>query len=185
MSAQQRGAALIGAGSHGAISSGEPLNGTPLNGSALDGLVCFALYSSMQATLQLYRDLLAPWGLTYQQFLVLMVLWERGESAPSIIADALTLDRSTISGLLGRMERDGLLTRSREPGNQRAVVVALTERGDELRHSLKDVLACVAGAMSIDLEGAQALIGSLRKVRDAVNTASREEIAAAQSVATN
>jgi len=147
--------------------------------TALDGLVCFALYSSMQATLQLYRDLLAPWGLTYQQFLVLMVLWERGESAPSTIADALMLDRSTISGLLNRMERDGLLVRTREHGNQRAVVVTLTAHGNELRHGLKDVLTCVASTMNLDLDGAQALINSLRKVRTAVSNADRTEIAAA------
>lgn len=135
---------------------------------SLDSAVCFSLYSSLQATLQLYRDLLAPWGLTYQQLLVLVVLWEQGSVTPSELAQALHLDRSTVSGLLKRMERDGLLVRERHADNQRSVHVALTEYASGLRNELADIFTCVAEAMKLSEHDAYDLVTALHALRSAV-----------------
>lgn len=149
--------------------------------SPLDSAVCFSLYSSLQATLQLYRDLLAPWGLTYQQLLVLVVLWEQGSVTPSDLAQSLHLDRSTISGLLKRMERDGLITRNRDIDNQRAVHVDLTERGEELRAELADIFVCVGQAMNLSEHDATELVTALHALRTAVQTPATQPSALGQT----
>ena len=89
--------------------------------------MCFAVYSAAQATVQLYRDLLAPWGVTYQQLLVLGILWRDESTSPGRIADELHLDASTITGLVNRLEAAGLVIRSRPAGDRRTVMVTGTE----------------------------------------------------------
>lgn len=111
---------------------------------------------------------LAPWGLTYQQLLVLVVLWEQGSVTPSELAQALHLDRSTVSGLLKRMERDGLLVRERHADNQRSVHVALTEYASGLRNELADIFTCVAEAMKLSEHDAHDLVTALHALRSAV-----------------
>ncbi|MGX1561257.1 MarR family winged helix-turn-helix transcriptional regulator [Streptomyces sp. NPDC055506] len=121
-------------------------NEKPPSGSAsllLDEQLCFALYAAQRAVTAAYRPLLDRLGLTYPQYLVLLVLWERGETTVKELAAALRLDYGTVSPLLKRLEAAGLLRRERSARDERSVLVAVTGRGEELRERA----TCVPGAL--------------------------------------
>ncbi|WP_369194485.1 MarR family winged helix-turn-helix transcriptional regulator [Streptomyces djakartensis] len=99
----------------------------------LDEQLCFALYAAQRAVTAAYRPLLDDLGLTYPQYLVLLVLWERGETSVKELAAALRLDYGTVSPLLKRLEAAGLVRRERSARDERSVLVAPTGRGEELR----------------------------------------------------
>ncbi|MEU2423933.1 MarR family transcriptional regulator [Streptomyces sp. NPDC007851] len=99
----------------------------------LDDQLCFALYAAQRAVTAAYRPLLDELGLTYPQYLVLLVLWERGETTVKELAGALRLDYGTVSPLLKRLAAAGLVHRERSEQDERAVLVACTERAQELR----------------------------------------------------
>lgn len=110
--------------------------------------LCFDLYAASRAVTAAYRPVLAELGLTYPQYLVLIVLWERESCTVRDIADTLRLDHGTLTPLLRRMERSGLVARHRDHNDERFVVVSLTEKGGALRtHAtrihcdMKDALA--------------------------------------------
>lgn len=147
--------------------------------ATVEDAVCFAVYSAAQATVQLYRDLLAPWGVTYQQLLVLGILWREGSTSPGRIATELHLDASTITGILNRLETAGLIERTRPAGDRRAVAVAATEASAELRTSVHRVLGCVADAMNLDQDAARSLIGTLHDLRDNMASADRPSLRSA------
>ncbi|MFE9022313.1 MarR family winged helix-turn-helix transcriptional regulator [Streptomyces sp. NPDC007808] len=109
----------------------------------LDEQLCFALYAAHRAVTAVYRPLLDELGLTYPQYLALLVLWERGESTVKELAVALRLDYGTVSPLLKRLESTGLVRRERSARDERSVLVTLTERGTRLRGRA----ACVSGAL--------------------------------------
>lgn len=124
----------------------------------LDNQVCFAVYSLQRRITQAYQPLLKPLGLTYPQYLVMLVLWQTLEDASESSACAsvsvtqlchkLMLDTGTVTPLLKRMEQNGLLTRSRSQEDERMVLVALTEVGVSLRDRAAQIpqqLACNAG----------------------------------------
>ena len=133
--------------------------------ATLESSVCFALYSSMQSTLQLYRDLLEPWGLTYQQLMVLAVVWERGEVSPGELAETLCLDASSVSGLVGRLERLGYLQRETRPSDRRSVRVTATAHAMQVRSELGHLERCVAEAMQVTPADAEAVVSTLRSLR--------------------
>ncbi|MFI1419492.1 MarR family winged helix-turn-helix transcriptional regulator [Streptomyces sp. NPDC020731] len=99
----------------------------------LDEQLCFALYAAHRAVTAAYRPLLDGLGLTYPQYLVLLVLWDRGETTVKELASALRLDYNTMSPLLKRLEAAGLVHRERAAHDERTVLIALTDRGEELR----------------------------------------------------
>ncbi|WP_405178245.1 MarR family transcriptional regulator [Nocardia sp. NBC_01377] len=114
----------------------------------LDSQVCFALYAASRAVTRLYRPLLDPLGLTYPQYLVMLVLWDHGSVAVKELGAALDLDSGTLSPLLKRLEANGLLTRSRSAEDERSVRVELTDDGVALRERAADIprrLACAIG----------------------------------------
>ncbi|MFI6008438.1 MarR family winged helix-turn-helix transcriptional regulator [Streptomyces sp. NPDC051243] len=99
----------------------------------LDQQLCFALYAAQRAVTAAYRPLLDELGLTYPQYLVLLVLWERGETTVKELAGALRLDYGTVSPLLKRLEAAGLVRRERAARDERSVLVACTGHGEALR----------------------------------------------------
>ncbi|KUO18891.1 MarR family winged helix-turn-helix transcriptional regulator [Streptomyces dysideae] len=99
----------------------------------LDDQLCFALYAAQRAVTAAYRPLLDELGLTYPQYLVLLVLWERGRITVKELAGALRLDYGTVSPLLKRLESAGVVRRERAAHDERSVLVACTGRGEELR----------------------------------------------------
>ncbi|GAA1008625.1 MarR-family transcriptional regulator [Streptomyces sp. F-3] len=105
----------------------------PAGSLLLDDQLCFALYAAQRAVTAVYRPLLDELGLTYPQYLVLLVLWEQGESTVKELATALRLDYGTVSPLLKRLEAAGLVRRERSVRDERSVLVTVTGRGEELR----------------------------------------------------
>lgn len=136
----------------------------------VDEMVCFSLYSATRATTRAYADLLAPWGLTYPQYLVLMVLWSEGDQTVHELGDLLQLDSGTLSPLLRRMETKLLVERKRMSEDNRVVTVVPMARAKELREELGHIplaMACATGLP--DLEAARELIVTLQKLTAAMD----------------
>lgn len=130
-----------------------------------DEMVCFSLYSATRATTQAYRALLAPWGLTYPQYLVLAALWLDGEQTIGSLGEVMRLDSGTLSPLVRRLEQAGLLSRTRSAADERVVTVQLTPRGPELRAEVAPIHAVVAEAAGLhDDEHRRALISELHDI---------------------
>jgi DNA-binding MarR family transcriptional regulator len=100
---------------------------------ALDGQLCFALYSTSLAMSKVYRKLLKELNLTYPQYLVMLVLWEKDGVTVSEIGEHLFLDSATLTPLLKRLEAAGLVSRVRAAHDERQVIVSLTDAGRDLR----------------------------------------------------
>src|SRR2546430_14114539 len=98
----------------------------------LEQLTCFALYAASRAVIGAYRPLLDEAGITYPQYLVLLVLWQRGPQPVKALGAALQLDSGTLSPLLKRLEAAGLVRRDRQTGDERSVLVTLTPAGAAL-----------------------------------------------------
>ena len=135
----------------------------------LDQELCFALYSVNLALHKIYRQLLAPLDITYPQYLVMMVLWERDDVTVSEIGERLFLDSATLTPLLKRLETAGLLHRLRSRKDERQVVVTLTEKGHELRQQARAIPESVIGATSCEMEKLQSLKGELEILRNNLN----------------
>lgn len=128
----------------------------------LDDLICFDLYAASRQVTAAYRPILGQLGLTYPQYLVLVVLGARDEMLIKDVGRELRLDHATLSPLLRRLERDGLLTRRRSADDERAVVVALTDEGRALHARFGDVHCRIAEALGITAEQADQLRSLLR-----------------------
>lgn len=133
---------------------------------ALDRQVCFALYSASRATTAAYRTLLADLDVTYPQYLVLLVLWERDGRGVQEICHALQLDTGTLSPLLKRLESAGLIERRRLGGDERRVTVVLTQAGAALRDRASDIPARLALATGLD-------VPELERLRDVLMAVGR------------
>ncbi|MGN2635908.1 MarR family winged helix-turn-helix transcriptional regulator [Nocardia takedensis] len=129
----------------------------------LDNQVCFALYAASRAMTRLYRPLLDGLGLTYPQYLVMLVLWERQPVTVKELGTALELDSGTLSPLLKRLEANGLLTRTRSVEDERSVQVRLTEQGAALRARARTVPRRLAEAIGWDLDELTEFRGRLRE----------------------
>lgn len=105
----------------------------PKGPAPLDDQLCYAIYSAGMAIQRVYKPLLNQLGLTYPQYLVLNVLWRRDEQTVGGIAEQLALESSTLTPLLKRLEAAGLVRRTRNPQNERQVVIALTDNGRAMR----------------------------------------------------
>ena len=105
----------------------------------LDNQICFRLYTASRLITQAYHPLLAAQGLTYPQYLVMMVLWEKDEQPVNDIAKRLLLETNTVTPLLKRMEAEGFLTRTRGCEDARQMIVKLTKKGRDLQETIADV----------------------------------------------
>lgn len=115
----------------------------------LEDQVCFALYSAARAAQQAYRPLLDELGLTYPQYLVLLVLWERDGQTVSALGGRLHLDSGTLSPLLRRLDEHGFIARERQTTDSRRVTVRLTAAGEALRERAVDVQRCLLDAVAL------------------------------------
>ncbi|MGW1725064.1 MarR family winged helix-turn-helix transcriptional regulator [Streptomyces sp. NPDC002306] len=130
----------------------------------LDDQLCFALYAAQRAVTAAYRPLLDELGLTYPQYLVLLVLWERGEITVKELTEALRLDYGTVSPLLKRLESAGLLRRERSARDERSVFVAVTGRGETLRERAARLPGALLTATGLDPADAVRLRQELREL---------------------
>lgn len=128
----------------------------------LDDLICFDLYAASRQVTAAYRPILGELGLTYPQYLVLVVLGAHDEMLIKDVGRELRLDHATLSPLLRRLERDGLLTRRRSADDERAVVVALTDAGRAAHARFGEVHCRIAEALGITAEQADQLRSLLR-----------------------
>ncbi len=147
-------------------------------------MVCFSLYAASRATTKAYAALLEPHGLTYPQYLVLVLLWNRDGRSVSDLGEALDLDSGTLSPLLRRMTRDGLVERGRDSADERVVTVSLTVRGRELRTELAHVPACIAQGMGVTVDGARQLIAALTELADGMRDTATDLRAAPRATKT-
>lgn len=132
----------------------------------LDDQLCFSLYATSLAMNKIYRKLLGQLGLTYPQYLVMMVLWERDDVTVSEIGERLYLDSATLTPLLKRMEAQELLTRARDARDERQVIIRLTAKGRALRQQAAPVPGSVFCAAACSVEELVQLKSQLDTLRE-------------------
>jgi DNA-binding MarR family transcriptional regulator len=130
---------------------------SPVEVLRLDNQLCFALYGAANRMTRLYRPLLDALGLTYPQYLAMLVLWEKSPRTVGELGEALDLDSSTLTPLLKRLEAGGLVERRRDPDDERRVIVALTDKGRALREQAVAIPEKLFCALDMPLEAITAL----------------------------
>lgn len=131
---------------------------------ALDQQVCFALAVASRNVIALYRPILEPMGLTHPQYLVMLALWGRSPLSVKDLGRMLSLEPATLSPLLKRLESAGLVSRGRQPTDERALAVNLTPRGRELRAQALKVPPAIIERLGMSLTELQDLHGALTRV---------------------
>jgi DNA-binding MarR family transcriptional regulator len=135
----------------------------------LDNQLCFSLYSASLAMTKLYKPLLEALDLTYPQYLVMLVLWERDDLSVSALGDRLSLDSGTLTPLLKRMETAGLLVRQRSSEDERRVHVCLSPAGQQLQVQAAHIPGCVVAQSGLPLSDLFALNQQIKTLRTAMH----------------
>jgi DNA-binding MarR family transcriptional regulator len=139
----------------------------------LEAQLCFPLYAASNLLTRLYRPLLEELGLTYPQYLVMLVLWERKSAGVGELSAALYLDSGTLTPLLKRLEANGLVRRERSAEDERRVEVSLTREGEALKKRALEVpgaLACRVGLGNERFIGLRAELRALMKLLGEANS---------------
>ena len=157
---------------HTADAAGPPeqpeIPGDPL---ALERQVCFALSIAARSVLSIYRPLLEPMGLTHPQYLVMLALWGQSPLAVKELTEMLQLDGPTLSPLLKRLEAAGLLTRTRDPRDERQLRIDLTQKGRALREDALRVPPSVVAKLGMSLGELEELHKGLTSLNEAARRA--------------
>ena len=132
----------------------------------LSNQLCFPLYAAARNVTNLYTPLLKPLGLTYTQYIVFLVLWERDGLSVTEIGEKLMLDNGTLSPLLKKMEQAGYVERRRCREDDRVVEITLTEKGKALQEKAKEIPGKVADCIDLPPEKAQQLYSLLYELLD-------------------
>ncbi|MFI1506603.1 MarR family winged helix-turn-helix transcriptional regulator [Streptomyces sp. NPDC020597] len=141
----------------------------------LDSQICFSLHAASRAFNGVYRVILKDLGLTYPQYLVMLVLWERGTLPVKRLGEHLRLDSGTLSPLLKRLEAAGLVRRERSARDERSVEVRLTEEGAALRDRAVEVPRRIVTATGFDLTEIGELRNRLDELTAALDTATAQD----------
>ncbi|MBU3084961.1 MULTISPECIES: MarR family winged helix-turn-helix transcriptional regulator [Acinetobacter] len=131
----------------------------------LENQLCFLIYSTNLALNQLYRKLLTPLGITYPQYLVMLVLWEKDEITVSEIGNKLFLESSTLTPILKKLEAIQLVNRTRSKEDERQVIITLSEKGKELKQQAVNIPAHILEASSCDMTTLLSLKDQLTQLR--------------------
>lgn len=131
----------------------------------LENQLCFLIYSTNLALNQLYRKLLTPLGITYPQYLVMLVLWEKDEITVSEIGTKLFLESSTLTPILKKLEAIQLVNRTRSKEDERQVIITLSEKGKELKEQAVNIPAHILEASSCDMTTLLGLKDQLTQLR--------------------
>nr|WP_315189486.1 MarR family transcriptional regulator [uncultured Albidiferax sp.] len=137
----------------------------------LDNQLCFALYSASLAMTKLYKPLLKALGMTYPQYLAMLVLWERDALMVSELGDRLSLDSGTLTPLLKRMEAAGWISRQRDLQDERRVFITLTPAGRNLKTEAVKIPPCVLSATQCSIPEVLSLTQQVQALRDRLTTA--------------
>src|SRR5215211_6332107 len=141
----------------------------PAPSLALDDQLCFALYAASRAVTARYRPMLEELGLTYPQYLVMMLLWETDHQTVGQLGSRLALDSGTLSPLLKRLTTAGLVTRHRRVEDERSVSIALTEQGRALQDKAFRISEEMIGAIGFGTDEFDELMQRLRLLTERVN----------------
>ncbi|WNZ11090.1 MarR family transcriptional regulator [Streptomyces sp. 11x1] len=141
----------------------------------LDRQICFSLHAASRAFNGVYRVVLKDLGITYPQYLVMLVLWEHGELPVKKLGEHLRLDSGTLSPLLKRLETAGLVRRERSARDERSVVVRPTEEGAALRERALAVPRRIVSATTFDLDEIRDLRDRLDRLTAALDEAALTE----------
>ena len=136
----------------------------PYEDTPIDEYVCLALYTASRAVTGLYRELLAELDLTYPQYLVMRLLWQRGAMPVKDIGSVLNLDYGTLSPLLKRLDARGLIHRVRRSHDERSVEIQLSEAGEAMREEAGRVPNQLVCAMGFDERALTALRTTLQRL---------------------
>lgn len=135
----------------------------------LENQVCFPVYALAKEIINQYRTFLDQLGLTYPQYLVMLVLWEHKEQTVNQIGEKLRLDSGTLTPLLKRLEQKGIVSRSRSTRDERVVNITLTEVGEELKVRAKHLPESLMASMQVPIEELKALKESVEKILDIIH----------------
>ncbi|HEY2624943.1 MAG TPA: MarR family transcriptional regulator [Dyella sp.] len=141
----------------------------------LDQQLCFALYAASRSITGIYRPLLEALGLTYPQYLVMLVLWEQDGLTVRELGQRLQLDSGTLTPLLKRLQSAGLVSRQRRTDDERAVDIRLTPAGRALREQASDIPACMAQRLQLSLDQMQRLRDELKRLTQHAQTPTIED----------
>jgi MarR family transcriptional regulator, organic hydroperoxide resistance regulator len=141
----------------------------------LDNQICFAVYSAAHAFNRVYKPLLDRLGLTYPQYLVMLVLWERDNIPLKDIGERLFLDSGTLTPLLKRLEATALIKRTRSTEDERQVLIELTREGHALREKAKAVPQSILAASACSVGELVAMKNEIVALRDRLNAVLGEE----------
>ena len=144
----------------------------------LDDRLCLALYTASRSMTARYRVALEDFGLTYPQFLVMALLWEEPSVSVGRIGERLSLESSTLSPLLKRLEAMDLISRTRDVSDERLVIIGLTRAGRRLQEQASSVTLDVCRASGLSLEAASALVEELKTLDEQLRESTREARAA-------
>ena len=144
----------------------------------LGNQLCFAVYSTAHAFNRFYKPLLDRLSLTYPQYLVMLVLWEQDGMSVKEIGERLFLDSGTLTPLLKRMERAGLVRRTRSSEDERQVIVALTPLGEGLKEKARSLPLSILAASQCSVAELVALKNEVEALRDKLNAAVGEKVEA-------
>lgn len=145
-----------------------PMTDTPSPSVALDDQLCFALYAASRAVTARYRPMLDELGVTYPQYLVLMLLWEEDGQSVGQLGTRLALDSGTLSPLLKRLTAAGLVTRHRRADDERSVSVRLTDAGRALQGPACSISAEMIDALALNQSQFDELKAQLRLITERV-----------------
>jgi DNA-binding MarR family transcriptional regulator len=140
----------------------------------LDVQLCFALYTATNQVTRLYRPLLEPLGITYSQYLAMIALWEDAPQSVGELGRRLNLDSGTLTPLFKRLEKLGLVTRTRDPGDERRVLVDLTVAGQALRTRAAHIPMTVLGQLPLSVDEVIALRGTLDRLSAGLMSAGQD-----------
>ena len=138
-----------------------PVGSDPLE---LERQVCFALSVAARNVVAVYRPLLEPMGLTHPQYLVMLALWQHGQLSVKDLSRLLQLDPGTLSPLVKRLEAAGLVSRARDPRDERALAITLTDAGQALRERAEQIPAGIVERLGMDVAELTALHAALTEV---------------------
>jgi MarR family transcriptional regulator, organic hydroperoxide resistance regulator len=135
-------------------------------GLKVDNLLCFALYAASRAAIDVYRPFLDKLEITYPQYLVMLLLWEQDPRTIKELGNALYLDSGTLSPLLKRLEKRGLISRQRDIQDERLVNISLTVEGRALKKRVRDLPETLFCQVGLPLEDFASLIDRLHNLTD-------------------
>lgn len=130
----------------------------------LDNQLCFPLYACAKEIVRRYTPLLEPLGLTYTQYIAMMVMWEHKSLSVKKLGKLLFLDSGTLTPMLKKMEKAGLVKRKRSENDERSVIITITDKGEELHDEASDIPLKMTGCVALESEDALQLYQLLHKL---------------------